>query len=70
MKNRHFGGKQMDELEQAAYDFMNQDSYQCFLNGSPYGRGSLEYIQELFTDYVVTCKMYGHKQCDFKIVKI
>ncbi|MBL4952073.1 hypothetical protein JK635_07600 [Neobacillus sp. YIM B02564] len=46
-----------------------KDLYKCYLNGKFYGGGNLNYILELFKDYVVTCKMYGKKECDFKIVK-
>ena len=41
--------------------------YTCYLNGHIYGRGSLEYMLELFKDYVVTCEMYGKKEVDIKI---
>lgn len=43
--------------------------YMCYLNGSFYGSGSLEYIKKLFVDYVVTCEMYGKDKCSFEIVK-
>lgn len=46
-----------------------KEYYKCYLNGVLYGIGTLDYILELFKDYVVTCKMYGKKECDFKIVK-
>lgn len=46
-----------------------KDTYRCYLNGSFYGSGNLDYMRELFVDYVVTCEMYGKKECDFKIVK-
>ena len=59
----------MDKLEQTAYNFMNQDTYICYLNGKFYGIGGLEYVRELFVDYVVACEMYGRKECEFKIVK-
>lgn len=59
----------MDKLELDAYDFMNQDTYKCYLNGKFYGGGGLNYMKELFVDYVVTCEMYGRKECEFKIVK-
>lgn len=47
-----------------------KDVYKCYLNGSLYGSGNLDYMRELFVDYVVTCQMYGKKECDFKIVKV
>jgi len=43
--------------------------YKCYLNGQLYGSGDLKYIQELFVDYVVTCKMYGKVEVEFKIIK-
>lgn len=43
--------------------------YHCYLNGKLYGKGSLEYMSELFRSYVVDSKMYGHDTCDFVIVK-
>ena len=46
-----------------------KDLYKCYLNGSFYGGGGLDYMHELFKDYVVACKMYGKKECNFKIVK-
>ena len=46
-----------------------KETYKCYLNNKVYGAGSLEYMHELFTDYVITHKMYGKKECDFKIVK-
>lgn len=48
---------------------IEREYYECFLNGKRYGVGSLEYMLELFKDYVVTCKMYGKNEADFKIVK-
>lgn len=44
--------------------------YICYLNGEPYGTGDLEYMGELFKDYVVNCKMYDKKECEFKIVEV
>ena len=44
-------------------------TYICYLNGKFYGGGPLEYMHELFKDYVITCQMYGHEECEFKIVK-
>ncbi|QQO41082.1 hypothetical protein 015DV002_128 [Bacillus phage 015DV002] len=44
--------------------------YICFLNGKPYGKGDLEYMLELFKDYVVTCEMYGKARCDFTVVSL
>lgn len=46
-----------------------RDTYKCYLNGVLYGAGNLEYMHELFTDYVLNRKMYGKKELDFKIVK-
>ena len=43
--------------------------FTCYLNGEFYGSGDADYIRELFVDYVVTCEMYGRKECEFKIVK-
>lgn len=48
---------------------IQRDYYKCYLNGVFYGIGDLKYMQELFVDYVVTCKMYGREQCEFNIVK-
>lgn len=45
-------------------------TYKCFLNGSLYGVESLNYMNELFRDYVVTREMYGSKKASFEIVKI
>lgn len=47
----------------------NKPTYKCYLNGYFYGSGSLDYMRELFTDYVVTSKMYDKDECEFKIVK-
>lgn len=66
----------MEEFQAGkSYDFWKNDSeydakdhYKCYLNGKFYGSGSLDYMHELFKDYVITCKMYGKKECDFKIV--
>lgn len=44
--------------------------FQCLLNGKFYGIGNLDYMHELFKEYVVTCKMYGQKECEFKIIKV
>lgn len=43
--------------------------YNFYLNGSFYGSGNLEYMKELFVDYVITCEMYGKDKCSFEIVK-
>lgn len=47
-----------------------KQAYKCYLNGILYGAGDLEYMNELFRDYVVTNKMYGKLSCDFKIEKV
>ncbi|KAA0813070.1 hypothetical protein SFC27_22585 [Bacillus licheniformis] len=41
--------------------------YACFLNGKFYGAGDLEYMHELFRDYVVYCEMYGRDDCTFRV---
>ena len=41
--------------------------YSCYLNGTLYGSGPLEYIHELFYDYVVLSQMYGKEECSFII---
>ncbi|WP_057080589.1 hypothetical protein [Bacillus amyloliquefaciens] len=41
--------------------------YACFLNGKLYGCGDMEYMNDLFRDYVVTCEMYGKDDCTFQI---
>lgn len=46
-----------------------KELYKCYLNGVFYGGGNLDYVHELFKDYVVDSKMYGKKECDFKIVR-
>ncbi|PFK99925.1 hypothetical protein COJ01_17925 [Priestia megaterium] len=43
--------------------------YTCYLNGNFYGYGPLEYMNELFRDYVVACEMYGRKEVSFDIVE-
>ncbi|MDE3840950.1 hypothetical protein C0966_16920 (plasmid) [Bacillus methanolicus] len=43
--------------------------YKCYLNGKFYGFGNLEYMKELFVDYVVLNRMYGRDEVDFKIIK-
>lgn len=48
---------------------MKQPLYKCFINGEFYGIGDLDYMRELFVDYVVTCKMYGKDEIEWKIVK-
>lgn len=45
------------------------DYYQCYINGKFYGGGSLKFIHELFTDYVLTHNMYGREKIEFKITK-
>jgi len=42
-------------------------TYACFINGKFYGAGDLEYMNELFRDYVVTSGMYGKDECTFRI---
>ncbi|ASB89252.1 MULTISPECIES: hypothetical protein [Bacillus] len=42
-------------------------TYACFLNGKFYGAGNLEYMNELFRDYVVNSEMYGKGECAFRI---
>lgn len=44
-------------------------TYRCYLNGEVYGVGSLEYMNELFKDYVVNFRMYGNEECTFRIEK-
>ncbi len=46
-----------------------KDRYIMFLNGQFYGGGDLEYMKELFIDYVVTCKMYGKNDVTISIQK-
>lgn len=41
--------------------------YACFLNGKLYGCGDIEYMNDLFRDYVVYCEMYGRDDCTFRI---
>lgn len=41
--------------------------YSCFLNGKLYGCGDVEYMNELFRDYVVNYEMYGRDDCSFRI---
>lgn len=43
--------------------------YACFLNGKLYGCGDVEYVNDLFRDYVVNCEMYGKDDCTFQITK-
>ena len=43
--------------------------YNCYLNGQLYGVGSLDYMLELFKNYVVTCEMYGMDTVSFTIEK-
>jgi hypothetical protein len=43
--------------------------YRLFINGEFYGGGPLRYMHELIRDYVITNRMYGRKQVEFKIVK-
>lgn len=40
----------------------------CFLNGKLYGCGDIEYMNDLFCDYVVYCEMYGRDDCIFWII--
>ena len=47
---------------------MKQQRYVCYLNGNIYGMGDLEYMNELFRDYVVACRMHGNEQVEFRIV--
>ena len=65
---KHLNGGEIIVKEDA---YMNLDGYyQCYLNGNFYGGGNLDYMHELFKDYVLTCGMYGRKTCEFKIVKV
>lgn len=41
--------------------------YACFLNGKLYGCGGIEYMNDLFRDYVVNCEMCGKDDCTFRI---
>ncbi|MGG1103251.1 hypothetical protein ABES74_04145 [Bacillus subtilis] len=41
--------------------------YAYFLNGKLYGCGDIEYMNDLFRDYVVNCEMYGKDDCTFRI---
>ncbi len=44
--------------------------YKCYLNGKFYGQGNLDYMRELFVDYIVTCKMYGKVESNWRIVDV
>lgn len=44
-----------------------KQTYVCFLNGKFYGAGDLEYMNDLFRDYVVISEMYGKDDCTFRI---
>jgi hypothetical protein len=52
-----------------SYKPINRTHYKCYLNGKFYGGGNLQYMRELFVDYVISHKMYGKSEVDFKIVK-
>ncbi|EME76200.1 hypothetical protein OZL92_20850 [Bacillus sonorensis] len=43
------------------------ETYACFINGKFYGAGDLEYMNELFRDYVITHGLYGKDDCTFRI---
>jgi hypothetical protein len=43
--------------------------YTFYLNGTVYGTGDLDYMRELFVDYVVKMKMYDRLSVDFRITK-
>lgn len=38
-----------------------------YLNGTLYGTGDLEYMNELFRDYVVTMGMYNQDEVEFSV---
>ncbi|MED4172624.1 hypothetical protein P4631_09265 [Halalkalibacterium halodurans] len=42
--------------------------YTCYLNGSLCGTGPVEYVTELFRDYVETRGMYGQDEATFTII--
>ncbi|MMZ46540.1 hypothetical protein D1872_81570 [compost metagenome] len=44
------------------------DTYTMYLEGTPYGKGNLDYMRVLFTDYVVDNEMYGKGEVTIKIV--
>ena len=44
--------------------------YTLYLNGSFYGCGTIEYINELISDYLVNCNMYGRNEVDFRVEKV
>jgi hypothetical protein len=41
-----------------------------YKNGRFYGRGRLDYMTELFKDWVETCEMYGKDEVIFKVEKV
>lgn len=43
--------------------------YTCYLNGHFYAIGDLNYMKELFINYVIDCEMYDNDEVEFKIVK-
>jgi len=43
--------------------------YSMYLNGNFYGSGRLDYMKELFIDYVVTCEMYEKEEVTITIRK-
>lgn len=47
-----------------------KEKYACYLNGAIYGMGNLEYMSDLFKNYVETNEMYGNQNCEFKVERI
>lgn len=44
--------------------------YACFLNGKLYGKGDLDYMKDLFRDWVVDCEMYGKDDVTFRVTTV
>lgn len=42
--------------------------YDILLDGEFYGQGDLKYVNQLLTDYLMTCKVFGFEPVPHKIV--
>jgi hypothetical protein len=44
--------------------------YEMYIDGSPYGKGNLDYMRELLIDYAITCKRYGKEEVSIQVKKV
>lgn len=62
--------KEDKKLIQFFIQNQKEELYLLLIDGRPYGKGSLKYINELLTDHLLIHDLYGKKEVSFCIKKL